>query len=709
MRATVFSSIVLSVLALFGPSSAADTTPSPPQTTDRFRTLHEGSGFRPPASLDIWKQRQGELRTQVLLAAGLWPLPAKTPLNAVIHGKIDRPDYTVEKVYFESYPGFYVTGNLYRPKGKNGPFPAILSPHGHWNNGRLYEAPDKEVQHQLAGGWETDPAAARFPMQARCANLASMGCIVFFYDMVGYADADPEQFPHRATFRDFDSDVRGLSVFGLQTWDSIRALDFLESLPDVDRHRLACTGASGGATQTIMMMAIDDRLSAAAPVCMISAGEHQGGCVCENNSMLRVATDNVELAATFAPRPFIHPTATGDWTHEFLEHGFPEIQATYKLFNAQQNAESFRQNSGHNYNQKSREGVYAFFNKHFQLGLTGEIHERHFDPVPPNNLHVWDAQHPRPKESVNAPQLKNEWIAMMGKQIESLKPRDQAGLDKMRSVLQPALQTIIGVSPTSQNSSPFTFDQDAHLGESKEVIARFSVAAHPATITGIAFFPRNGQSAADPTKLLRDAKTVVVLVTSQGTKDATDPTSDTGKTVARLVAAGQTVLIPDLFGVGDRAGAARPNDSTVEFFAGYNRTMLARRVGDLANVIRAASTNNHQPVDLIGTGDAGLWCLLARSLAPQPSGSRTIADVNHFDFENVKSVTDSNYLPFALRYGGLWPLAAIAPASQLTLYNLEAEKKPDWLAAAFNAAGEEKLLHIQKSMNPQELVEALRR
>ena len=175
------------------------------------RTLHEGSGFVPPSDRSTWEKRAQYVREQVLLAAGLWPMPEKTPLNAVVHGKVDRGDYTMEKVYFESYPGFYVTGNLYRPKG-NGPFPAVLSPHGHWNNGRMYVAPDKEIDRQLKAGEEKDPVAAKYPMQARCANLAKLGCIVLFYDMVGYADSDAERFPHRGTFLSPQDQMHGLGT-----------------------------------------------------------------------------------------------------------------------------------------------------------------------------------------------------------------------------------------------------------------------------------------------------------------------------------------------------------------------------------------------------------------------------------------------------------------------------------------------------------------
>src|SRR6266705_4968579 len=84
--------------------------------------------FTPPASKADWEKRAERVRRQILISQGLWPMPTKTPLNAVIRGKVDRGDYTVEKVYLESAPGFFVTGNLYRPKNVSGKVPGVLSP-----------------------------------------------------------------------------------------------------------------------------------------------------------------------------------------------------------------------------------------------------------------------------------------------------------------------------------------------------------------------------------------------------------------------------------------------------------------------------------------------------------------------------------------------------------------------------------------------------
>ena len=145
--------------------------------------------FSPPDSREVWQKRRVELRRQLLTALGIFPLPDKTALNPVIHGKRDQGDYTIEKVYFESMPGFFVTGSLYRPRSASGKAPGILCPHGHWPNGRFMSLGEAEAQKELKSGAETLLCAAKSPLQARCVQLARMGCVVFHYDMIGYADS----------------------------------------------------------------------------------------------------------------------------------------------------------------------------------------------------------------------------------------------------------------------------------------------------------------------------------------------------------------------------------------------------------------------------------------------------------------------------------------------------------------------------------------
>lgn len=302
-------------------------------TAPRYKTLAE------------WEARKSSLRRQILFAAGLLPMPRKTLLNPKVFGRLEHKDYSIEKVYLETLPGFYLAGNLYRPVGRSGKYPAVAKPHGHWTYGRLENQP-----------LNSTPTLG--------VNLARQGYVVFAYDMVGYTDT--VQTPHK-----FGSPAEQLWSFGplgLQLWNSIRVVDFLKSLPYVDEDRIAVTGASGGGTQTFLLAAVDGRIQYSAPVNMVSA-IMQGGCRCENAPGLRVGASNIELAAMMAPRPQLLVCTTQDWTKNVPEEEFPAIQRIYALYGAGDSVEAVQFDSPHNYHQASREAVYRFFSNHV-LGQT---------------------------------------------------------------------------------------------------------------------------------------------------------------------------------------------------------------------------------------------------------------------------------------------------------------------------------------------------
>src|SRR5690242_12937006 len=165
--------------------------PERDQRAAQVKTLNTPRTFPPSSSKAEWEQRARAIREQALVSCGLWPLPEKTPLEAKIFGRIERDGYSVEKVYFQSYPGFYVAGNLYRPLGKGrGPFPGVLNPHGHWKDGRFAD----EASGSIA---------------ARCINFARQGMVAFSWDMVGYNDtqfAHPAGPPGYNTHRHFAND-----------------------------------------------------------------------------------------------------------------------------------------------------------------------------------------------------------------------------------------------------------------------------------------------------------------------------------------------------------------------------------------------------------------------------------------------------------------------------------------------------------------------
>ena len=357
-----------------------------------YRTLDDRFPAPRYSSRETWTLRAAQIRTHILASAGLVPAPEKTSLNPVVFGDVTRDDYVVSKVYFESLPGFFVTGNLYRPTGQ-GPFPAVLSPHGHWTYGRVENTTTNSGP-------------------ARAIGLARLGFVVFTYDMVGYLDS--QQLPH--TFGGRREQLWGLSLAGLQLWNSIRAIDFLESLPYVKRDAIAATGESGGGTQTFLLAAVDDRIRVAAPVNMISL-HMQGGCLCENLPGLRLDTNNVEIAATIAPRPLLMISATGDWTKETMEVEYPAARAIYQLLGAEDKVHAIRIDAEHNYNKPSREAMYAWMARWLKNAPTAErIAERGYTIEPLQNLLVF-YDRPRPQNAVTQAQLTEQWIAAAKRQL----------------------------------------------------------------------------------------------------------------------------------------------------------------------------------------------------------------------------------------------------------------------------------------------------
>ncbi|MGL4555071.1 MAG: alpha/beta hydrolase family protein, partial [Gemmataceae bacterium] len=360
-------------LALFPP----DKKPADKRLT-AVRNLNDKDFFlKVPATRDAWAGRANAVRQQILVSQGLWPMWPREKLAPAVLPPVARDGYTVEAVSFASTPGHYVTGSLYRPAGKAGKRPAVLVAHGHWAEGRMHDAGEVEAKKALAIKAESHLPNARFFLQSKCAHLARLGCVVFQYDMIGYADS---KVLGHAAFADADAELRLQNLMGLQSFNSLRALDFLASLPDVDATRIGMTGASGGGTQTFITAAIDPRIAAAVPAVMVST-QMQGGCVCENASYLRVGTGNVEFAAAIAPRPRAL-TGANDWTIEIEKKGFPELQGVYRLFDAEGRVKArCWPEFLHNYNQPARQFAYEFFNEHLKLGHPTPIVEPAFEPL----------------------------------------------------------------------------------------------------------------------------------------------------------------------------------------------------------------------------------------------------------------------------------------------------------------------------------------
>ncbi|MBC7288524.1 MAG: acetylxylan esterase [Armatimonadetes bacterium] len=279
-------------------------------------------------SREEWERRKTELRQIVLDCLGLWPLPERVPLNVKIASERPGDGYTLKRIYWQVYPDVYASGWLYMPTGVAGKAPAVLCPHGHWDTG------------------------ARHPtVQTRCIVLAQKGYVVLAVDSV-----------HLDDYR------IGINPVGLMTWNNIRAVDLLCSLPEVDPSRIGCTGASGGGQQAMYMMVVDDRIAAAAPTVMISyffriIARDVAHCYCNHVPSLARYTDEPEMCAAFAPKPALYMCDTQDWTRWFPHEGFPEIQAIYRLYGAEDRVECHQWDVGHDYTKAMRETMYRFFDR----------------------------------------------------------------------------------------------------------------------------------------------------------------------------------------------------------------------------------------------------------------------------------------------------------------------------------------------------------
>jgi dienelactone hydrolase len=655
----VASLLSLLALAAFSAPLAADQLPAQDRRNTEIR--HTDAHYTLPeyATREAWQQRAELLRKQILFAAGLLPMPQKAPLNPQVFGKIERDGYSIEKVLLETYPGFFLGGNLYRPLGRPGPHPGIVSPHGHWAYGRL--------ENQQLGS-----------VPARAINFARQGYVVFTYDMVGYNDT--RQAPHG--FGGAREALWGFGLLGLQLWDSIRAVDFLTSLSDVDPSKLAATGASGGATQTFLLTAVDDRIRFAALVNMVS-GIMQGGSPCENAPLLRIDTFNVEIAALTAPRPMLMVSTSGDWTRNTPLEEFPAVKSIYRLLDAEAQVENVHFDSPHNYHQGSREAVYRFFGKKI-LGVDdpAQFAEKSYSVEQlPDLLSLWGRT--LPANAIQLPELIEQRITESRQQIDAMKPRDGTRLRQAQEFFRDALSlaTMAGLPAPNELASDLV--EPLPNGESLVIGRRENGDRIPAVILR----PRRENPAVAPT----------LLVHPEGTAWALSSSESLDGLVNQLLKRGGVVMAIDVFQTGrartprDIAAAGR---NAERYFTTFNRTDDANRIQDILTALTYLRTRaNIQQANLLGMGMGGVWSLFARALAD--GNVRLLADLDQFDPTSDAEFEKRLFIPGIRRAGDFLAAGVLQSPGQTLLHNLSPAFPSDWYHASFEAAGSPELLDLR--------------
>jgi len=635
MKITIPTLLIAALIAAAAPAGAQDAR----NTILTSRTHYTMPVF---SSREAWVERAAFLRKQILASAGLLPLPEKRPLNAQIFGRLERDGYTIEKVLLETMPGFYLGGNLYRPLGKQGPFPGVVSPHGHWHYGRLENT-------QLVS------------VPGRAITLARQGYVVFTYDMIGQNDTD--QIPHH--WGEFRYDLWSIGPMGIQLWDSIRATDFVSSLPDVDPARIVATGASGGGTQTFFLMAVDDRIKAAAPVNMISATS-QGG-VCENAPNLRAGwTDfsNMVVGALMAPRPLILVSNSGDWTVETPKEVFPAIQSIYRLFGAENNVENVHFTQFiHNYNKESREAVYKFFNTHM-LNNPAPVGEPQFRAEFPNDLLAL-FNRTRPSNAVaNLEELVASMIRDDREMTARLQPRDATTLAAARAAFAERLSfSLLAFRPKA----------DELRAEKKEALP----------MGERLMLGRSGKGDQVPAVWLAPAKANADMVPTLVVHPDGIAWALKSPLVKSILSKGGAVMSIDAFQTGS---AVAPRDISNRAYLHFNQTNDANRVQDILTALEyLRSRSKAQTVNLVGLQMAGVWSYFARTMAGD--GVNLVADLAQFAADTDTEYVDKFFIPGIRKSGDFHAAAILNAQGRALVFNASTQFPSDWARQAAKLAG----------------------
>lgn len=336
--------------------------------------------------LESWEARAEVIRQGLIDGMQLEKMPViEGQFNTVIHSRREMKGYAVENIAIESFPGFWITGNLYTPLKPEKINPAILCPHGHSADRRL----SAEVQ-------------------IRCAVLARMGAIVFAYDMIAYGES--QQVNHKMPI-----------ALVIQTYNSRRVLDYLLSRPDVDPERIGMTGVSGGGTQIFMLTALDKRITVSAPVVQVSA-HFFGGCICESGMPVHKSdhhqTNNVEIAALCAPRPLLLVSNGGDWTRNTPRVEFPYILDVYAQYGVENRVENVHLPlEKHDYGASKRAAAYNFLGHYLDLDIWSLSFDKGYiedfvSVLEPEQLKVFNSAHPLPVNALQGDQAVIDYLGI---------------------------------------------------------------------------------------------------------------------------------------------------------------------------------------------------------------------------------------------------------------------------------------------------------
>lgn len=520
-----------------------------------------------------WLQRQQYVKTTLQDIVG--PFPKKTPLNPVVTGTIRRDGMVIEKLYFESRPGFYVTAMFCKPENIQSPVPAIVFCSGHTAEGFRSET----YQHMIF-------------------NYVKKGFAVLAFDPIGQGERiqylDEEGKPrmgstHEHSYPGSQSFLAGISPANYFIWDGIRAVDYLLTREEVDPNRLGMTGRSGGGTQTAYIAAMDDRIYAAAPECYITTFDKllksNGPQDAEQNLMHGIAKgiDMPDYIDVRAPKPTLIVSTTRDiFAIQGVRDTYAEAKKAYAALGEPGHIEKVEDDAGHTSTLKNREATYTFFRKH--LNFPGRTTDEKVEIFTPEELWV------TPTGNVYRDLGGEDIFSLTKKYIETKeKPKISS-----RSLLQQQVKDLSGYQPIESTVETifsgrteydnFNLEKFLVKGSGSYYLPVVWLKPHRHTLKTLIFLDEHGKD-------------------SIGVKDGW---------IDQLLNAGYAVVLADLSGMGELAGGYPGGDARIKgtplnvWYAGIlaNRSLIgihAEEINRIYNFVKD-SDQNKTSVTLIGKG-----------------------------------------------------------------------------------------------------------
>jgi hypothetical protein len=401
----------------------------------------------------------------------------------------------------------------------------------------------------------------------------------------------------------------------------------------------------------------------------------QGGCTCENCSLLRVDTGNVELAGLFAPRP-LAMTGANDWTKEIQSKGYPELQKLYGLYGKQEDVfcVSFL-HFAHNYNYVTRRVMYHWFNKHMELGHQEPIVEDDYELLTTKEITVWDEEHPQPESGVEHEVKLLRSIAQASQQqISKLVNTAEDPTAKVREIVGTAIQSIVMRDlPAAGEVELEKVGKTEHASylESTHI---FRHKAAGEEFPAVVFYPNtvewNG--------------TMILWIDGQGKAGMIGENGKPNKAIAAALGKGSAVVGIDMLYQGEfltagetldeQRSAPTTNRQVPAFTFAYNHTLFSHRVHDVLSLISYMSTDSRSKKEmkliLVGTGGAGPIAATAGAIAGD-AVQQAIIDTQGFRFASITSFLDPNFFPGAIKYGDLPAILALNVPRPLVLIGEE--------------------------------------